>query len=56
MGSTMQHDERRCSAGRKDKQHHGCNRSCCTNAAVAIAEPWAAVQDAAVQRMLGRKA
>ena len=37
MGSTMQHDESGCSA----------------NAIVAVAEPWAAVQDAAVQWMKG---
>ena len=41
---------------RKDQQQHGWRGSCRTDAAVAVAEPWAGVQDAAVQRKLGRKA
>jgi len=35
---------------------YGCRGRCCTDAAVAVAEPWAAVQDAAVERMLGGEA
>ena len=57
--SNMQHDERgmqcRCSAGSMDQQQHECKGSCCTDATVAVAGPWAAVQDAAVQRMMGSK-
>jgi len=40
-----------CSVGRKDQQQHECRGSCHTDTAVAVAEPWAAVQ-----RMLGREA
>ena len=36
-------------------QHHGCRGSCSTDAAVAVAGPWVAVQDVAVQRMLGNR-
>ena len=42
--------------GRKDQQQHGCRGSCRTDAAVVVAESWAAVQDAVVQRMLRREA
>jgi len=56
----MQHDERglqcRYSVGRKDQQQHECRGSCRTDAAMAVAGPWAIVQDAAVQRMLGEEA
>ena len=45
-----------CSVGKNDQQQHGCRGSCHIDAAVAIAESLAAVQDAAVQRMLGREA
>jgi len=60
IGSTMQHEEKgmqcRCSARYMDQQQHGCRGSCCTDASVAVAGPWEIVQDATVQRMLGREA
>jgi len=56
----MQHDERgmqyKCSVGRMDQQQHRCRGSSRTNAVVAVAGPWEAVQDAAVHRILGGEA
>jgi len=46
----------KCSARRKVQQQHRCQGSCRTDATVAVVEPWAIVQDAVVQRMLGREA
>jgi len=56
--TTLMQRELQCgySVGRKDQQQHRCKRSCRTDATAVVAEPWATVQDAAVQRMLGREA